>query len=365
MSSNYNPYGQPSANQKNTVPPPPPTTSLSMSSFPDPSSSSKQSQRYVPYSQQRPNYPQASYVPGSGYQPQPASNSMPYTPDTNINSSSATSMDWFSPIDTSSNTNMNINNNSSVVNPSAYSMDAMNMSIPSTQHQSQPQQQQPSIYNPQQQHQQVMPIPTGAISSTPMVSGFMEQMLNPAYSTPYQQQGVNQDYNFDDEPPLLEELGINFQHIYEKTSNVLLPYKPVHKEVLDDADLAGPLVFSIILGICLLLRGRLHFGYIFGFGVVGSTAIYVVLNLISQKNTIDLFHVFSVLGYSLLPIVNISAVAILISLRNYFGAILALAAVIWATNRATRFFEVVMESENQRFLIAYVSLFTILHVNQF
>lgn len=38
-----------------------------------------------------------------------------------------------------------------------------------------------------------------------------------------------------------------------KTQSVLLPTKQINEHILDDADLAGPLVFCFIFGMCLLL----------------------------------------------------------------------------------------------------------------
>jgi hypothetical protein len=65
--------------------------------------------------------------------------------------------------------------------------------------------------------------------------------------------GDFEDEGFENEPPLLEELGINFQHIWIKTQSVLIPTKKINEHILDDADLAGPLVFGFIFGMCLLL----------------------------------------------------------------------------------------------------------------
>jgi hypothetical protein len=59
--------------------------------------------------------------------------------------------------------------------------------------------------------------------------------------------------DFSHEPPLLQELGINFDHIYKKTLIVLIPTKRPLTDVLDDADMAGPLVFCFLLGCALLL----------------------------------------------------------------------------------------------------------------
>lgn len=41
--------------------------------------------------------------------------------------------------------------------------------------------------------------------------------------------------DYENEPPLLEELGINFEHIMTKTAAVLVPLRPVPDTILDDA----------------------------------------------------------------------------------------------------------------------------------
>ena len=125
-------------------------------------------------------------------------------------------------------------------------------------------------------------------------------------------EGYGDDY---EEPPLLEELGINFQHIYGKTLSVINPRKALNAEILEDSDLAGPFVFCWVQGVCLLFSGKLHFGYLFGFGMVGCFFIYTVLNLMNQNQAtqahgIDSYRVVSILGYSLLPIVILSATTI-------------------------------------------------------
>jgi hypothetical protein len=60
--------------------------------------------------------------------------------------------------------------------------------------------------------------------------------------------------DFSDEPPLHEELGLNFGHIKKKTIAVMNPFtRTLDAELLDDCDLAGPLVFGAMLGFALTL----------------------------------------------------------------------------------------------------------------
>ena len=53
------------------------------------------------------------------------------------------------------------------------------------------------------------------------------------------------DNDVDNEPPLLEELGVNFEHIRLKTFAVLNPMAYASSDVAADQDLAGPLVLFV------------------------------------------------------------------------------------------------------------------------
>jgi protein YIPF5/7 len=165
----------------------------------------------------------------------------------------------------------------------------------------------------------------------------------------------------EDEPPLLEELGINVEHIIMKTKAVVIPFRRFHKDnhsaltdpalIMEDADLAGPLALALLLGGELMMTGKLQFGYIYGFGVFGCLAMTVILNLMSPDKAISFWTVASVLGYALLP-VNILA-ALKIVFWGYFTEVLGVLTVIWSTTASTRLLEVGCGMVAQRYLLAY------------
>ena len=64
----------------------------------------------------------------------------------------------------------------------------------------------------------------------------------------------------------------------------------------------------------LLQTGKLHFGYIYGIGLMGCVAMYFLLNLMSMQG-VSMGVVVSVLGYCLLPMVVLSGVSIVLSLQ--------------------------------------------------
>ncbi|GJJ13369.1 hypothetical protein Clacol_007621 [Clathrus columnatus] len=175
---------------------------------------------------------------------------------------------------------------------------------------------------------------------------------------------------FEGEPPLLEELGINFPHIRAKTMTVLNPLRRIDEHIMDDADLAGPVIFIFSFATFLLFSGSPQFGSIYGVALLGTISLYVLLNLMSESG-IDAYRVASVLGYCLLPMVGVGAVSVMVALEYivlYFtslsrlnsclfsgllGYILSLVSVIWCTYAASGIFVAVLRMSDQRLLVAY------------
>ncbi|KAI8094303.1 hypothetical protein BDF21DRAFT_330491 [Thamnidium elegans] len=162
---------------------------------------------------------------------------------------------------------------------------------------------------------------------------------------------------FADEPPLLEELGLNFGHIKTKSLAVLNPFRTVPHTIMDDTDLAGPLLFIFLFGTFLLLSRKAHFGYIYGVGVMGVVSIYLILNMMSE-NGIDFSRTASVLGYCLLPMVMLSGFSVVLKLDNIIGTALTVISILWCTYSSSGMFSSVLHLNEQRLLVAYpVGLF--------
>jgi len=163
--------------------------------------------------------------------------------------------------------------------------------------------------------------------------------------------------SFADEPPLLDELGVNFSHIVSKTAAVLMPTRKINEDFLEDTDMAGPLVFCVAQAFILTLKLQIQLiGYVFGFGLIGSVMLYMVINLMNHASavTIDIYRVVSILGYNLLPMIGLSAITVLINLNKLSLLFpLTLLAVAWSTLTATRFFEAATRMTEQRYLISY------------
>ncbi|RAK98023.1 Yip1-domain-containing protein [Aspergillus ibericus CBS 121593] len=191
---------------------------------------------------------------------------------------------------------------------------------------------------------------------------------------------------YEGEPPLLEELGVNFEHIRTKTLTVLNPFARIDQHLMDDSDLYGALLYIVLYGTFLLLSGKVFYGYIYGVAVFGTVALHLILSLMSPAldtvpvpNTADptsysphhkpsmsdasaaghfsatltFPRSASVLGYCFLPLVLTSLVGILIPMDTMFGYLLTTAAVGWCTYSSSGMFCAVARMRGMRGLVAY------------
>ncbi|XP_003639503.1 protein YIPF7 isoform X2 [Canis lupus baileyi] len=182
-------------------------------------------------------------------------------------------------------------------------------------------------------------------------SGGEAQLFQPASSPDYYSQSSYVD-SFEEEPPLLEELGINFNHIWQKTLTVLNPLKPADGSIMNETDLTGPILFCVTLGATLLLAGKVQFGYVYGLSAVGCLGIHTLLSLMSSPG-LSCGCVASVLGYCLLPMVILSGCGLVFSLQGTFGTVLALVIIGWCSLSASKIFISALDMKGQQLLVAY------------
>ena len=163
--------------------------------------------------------------------------------------------------------------------------------------------------------------------------------------------------DFEEEPPLLEELGISPTRIFEKSLAVLNPLRTGRTfdvNLLYETDFAGPAALCILLGSCLLLAGgKVPFGYVYGLVMMSCLAMYVLLTLMTTEGSVTLGSVASVLGYCLLPIVILSVLGVFFPLYSPFGFVCAVLAVMWSSLAASKLFVMMLGDIQQRPLIAY------------
>jgi len=155
-----------------------------------------------------------------------------------------------------------------------------------------------------------------------------------------------------EELPLWEELGIDPDLIKTKALSIILRRK-LDDRLVKDEDLGGPFVFCILLGITLLFQGgKLHFGYIFGYSILGSLALYILLNLMTEQS-IGLYHTMSVLGYCLIPMIFLALTSIIFPPTGIIGFLIAVSIIGFCTQSASLLFVKVLQTADQRYLFAY------------
>ncbi|KAL1790586.1 YIPF7 [Sigmodon hispidus] len=194
--------------------------------------------------------------------------------------------------------------------------------------------------------------PSSSVSAEMFLpSSYAGQLFQPASNPDHYPQSPLVD-GFDEEPPLLEELGINFDHIWQKTLTVLNPMKPADGSIMNETDLTGPLLFCVALGATLLMAGKAQFGYVYGMSAIGCLGIHTLLTLMSSSG-VSYGCVASVLGYCLLPMVILSSGAIFFSLQGTFGTVSALLIIAWCSLSASKIFISALAMEGQQLLVAY------------
>lgn len=181
-------------------------------------------------------------------------------------------------------------------------------------------------------------------------NSFYDPNTNMGSMGPAPAQGTSD--TFEEEPPLMEELGIDLPQIYQTTLTVLDPSRPAATNLMDDPDLSGPLIFCLAFGSLLLLSGKIHFGYIYGVALVGAVAMYTLLNLMSV-NGVSASVTVSVLGYCMLPMCVLAAVSALLSLKGLLGVVLCGVTVSWAAFASSKLFASVLAMYDQQPLVAY------------
>lgn len=159
--------------------------------------------------------------------------------------------------------------------------------------------------------------------------------------------------NFDDEPPLLEELGINTRQIWSKTMSIINPLRS-NPNLYEDADLSGPFLFLMAFGLFQLLAGKIHFGIILGWVTVASMFLYTVFNMLAGRNgNLDLYRCLSLIGYCILPMAILSAISLFIPQGSIVIYVIAGFLVIWSTRVCTRLLVQVARWDEHRGLVAY------------
>lgn len=160
----------------------------------------------------------------------------------------------------------------------------------------------------------------------------------------------------EDDLPLLQELGVFPRHIQAKALAVLNPFSPNSPDAMEDMDLAGPVMFAIILAFLLSLQGKVQFSAIYGLSLLGIGFAKMLLTLMCDQHDVAVQFVVSTLGYCLLPNLVLAAVQTFqFWLIGSHTVILPVAFLVigWSAWCATTMFVQALAMDAQKYLILY------------
>ncbi|KAI5190017.1 protein YIPF5/7 [Nematocida minor] len=98
--------------------------------------------------------------------------------------------------------------------------------------------------------------------------------------------------------PLLDDLGIDFGSIKKDSLRILFVKSKEHKET---DDMIGPILFLVLFGAILIVRGRVHFGYLYCLSILSCVFIYGI-TILMNSNPVSAVGIANTLGYSLIPV---------------------------------------------------------------
>lgn len=82
----------------------------------------------------------------------------------------------------------------------------------------------------------------------------------------------------------LTDLDIDITKIKHKFVAILTQRGFKENDIAQYNDMAGPILVAVLFGAALLLKGRVEFGNIYGFGLTGCIGIYFMINLMSRRD---------------------------------------------------------------------------------
>lgn len=164
----------------------------------------------------------------------------------------------------------------------------------------------------------------------------------------------------EEEPPLLEELGIYPQQIRDNAMTLINPFagdRLVIETFLANLDLSGPIFCAFIFGACLFLAGKVFiFSHLYALSMFSVFGMYGLLKLLcydQHAHCISIKGVACALGYGLLHLIWLAFIGIFIRLNTFDGFIFATLAIVLSTAGASRILSIMSNQPNQRTLIAY------------
>lgn len=158
------------------------------------------------------------------------------------------------------------------------------------------------------------------------------------------------------DPPLLQELGIEFSSIRRDILRIFFLAKPHEKS---GNDLTGPLLFLSLFSLILMVRGRVHLTYMYLMFSLSFLFIFL-LNRVLHSSSLSFLSVMNILGYAFAPTVIFSFFCGVLPLGKRLKMAIGVVFAIWSSGISTS--EIIRRCgiQNRSFLVGYPILLVFL-----
>ncbi|KAG9391483.1 YIPF5 YIP1 family [Carpediemonas membranifera] len=192
------------------------------------------------------------------------------------------------------------------------------------------------------------------------------EFVGSSYGNPFAKRGISApgpDEVFNDEAPLLEELGIDLWAMKKKLIFSLFPFREAPVDIASNSEMAFPIWALVALSIILLFAKKLVFKQILATFLLSTVALDGLIHLMVSEFTArnrdgpistEIYMVMSAMGYGVLPVLFLAVSrTLLVSFKSWVGGALCVVTLVWAASISTQLLSRAMAVPQQKFIIAY------------
>lgn len=148
--------------------------------------------------------------------------------------------------------------------------------------------------------------------------------------------------------PLLVELGIDFDCIKRDSLRIFF----LENTYRSTEDMVGPILFLLLYGLVLFIRGRVHIGHLYYLSALSCFFVYGITVLMNNTKVTAL-GIMNALGYSLIPVLIFTVLNYMLPFSKLLKLFLGGLFSVWSTAVATREITRRFKIEEKGVLIGY------------
>lgn len=159
---------------------------------------------------------------------------------------------------------------------------------------------------------------------------------------------------FNDEESTFNELGIELKNVFEGSKLIFNIFEEASHEFIENPDLIGPLILIFIYTFFLILKGKLHFGYIYFLSLFSVFFMYFLFNVITDKK-VSFSQVGCIMGYSFGPVIFYSLLDSFLTKK--LKILFSICFSFWSALTSTSILCEYLNVNDKKFLFLYPMIF--------